>query len=143
MKTDNSYPKQAPHFGLNIGYSSILLIFVILCLVSFAALSIVSAKADSRLSQKVLDRTTAYYAACNEAEQALAGVDHTLADIYQTSADAEEYFSSVGHSKSYSITISGLQTLQVNIEILYPESDEDTFFRITSWQVLTIGDAEE
>lgn len=52
-------------FGMNIGSASILLVFVILCLVSFAVLSIVSANADSRLSTRVLERTTAYYDACN------------------------------------------------------------------------------
>ena len=46
-------------FGMNIGSASILLVFVILCLVSFAVLSIVSANADSRLSTRVLERTTA------------------------------------------------------------------------------------
>lgn len=59
-------------FGMNIGSASILLVFVILCLVSFAVLSIVSANADSRLSTRVLERTTAYYDACNQAEQSLA-----------------------------------------------------------------------
>ena len=45
-------------FGMNIGSASILLVFVILCLVSFAVLSIVSANADSKLSARVLERTT-------------------------------------------------------------------------------------
>ena len=40
-------------FGMNIGSASILLVFVILCLVSFAVLSIVSANADSKLSARV------------------------------------------------------------------------------------------
>ena len=53
---------------MNIGSASILLVFVILCLVSFAVLSIVSANADSRLSTRVLERTTAYYDACNQAD---------------------------------------------------------------------------
>ena len=51
---------------MNIGSASILLVFVILCLVSFAVLSIVSANADSRLSTRVLERTTAYYDACRQ-----------------------------------------------------------------------------
>ena len=34
------------NFPMNIGLSSILLIFVVLCLVSFSILSIVSANAD-------------------------------------------------------------------------------------------------
>ena len=114
-------------FGMNIGSASILLVFVILCLVSFAVLSIVSANADSKLSARVLERTTAYYAACNQAEQSLAGMDKTLQRMY-SSSDSEEAY--------YVIPISDLQTLQVTIEILYPESDEDTFYRITAWQVL-------
>ena len=60
---------------MNIGSASILLVFVILCLVSFAVLSIVSANADSKLSARVLERTTAYYAACNQAEEQIASLD--------------------------------------------------------------------
>ena len=44
----NAYKKKK--FSMNIGSASILLVFVILCLVSFAVLSIVSANADSKLS---------------------------------------------------------------------------------------------
>ena len=125
------------NFGVNIGSASILLIFVILCLVSFAVLSIVSANADNKLTQKVLDRTTAYFEACNNAEASLAAVDDTLRNVYSSSADADSYFQMVGHSKSYAIPISDLQTLQVTIEILYPTQDDDPFYHITSWQVIT------
>ena len=59
------------NFPMNIGLSSILLIFVVLCLVSFSILSIVSANADKKLSLKVLNRSIAYYNACNEAETTL------------------------------------------------------------------------
>ena len=102
-------------FGMNIGSASILLVFVILCLVSFAVLSIVSANADSKLSARVLERTTAYYAACNQAEQSLAGMDKTLQRMYASSDSEEAYFVAVGHGKSYVIPISDLQTLQVTI----------------------------
>ena len=50
-------------FSNGIGSSSLLVTFIILCLVSFATLSIVSANADYKLSGKVLERTTAYYEA--------------------------------------------------------------------------------
>mgnify|MGYP000498952913 FL=1 len=93
-------------FGMNIGSASILLVFVILCLVSFAVLSIVSANADSKLSARVLERTTAYYAACNQAEQSLAGMDKTLQRMYASSDSEEAYFVAVGHGKSYVIPIS-------------------------------------
>lgn len=37
---------------LGVGTSSILLIFVLLCMITFAVLSLVSARSDYRLSQK-------------------------------------------------------------------------------------------
>ena len=129
-------------FGMNIGSASILLVFVILCLVSFAVLSIVSANADSKLSTRVLERTTAYYTACNQAEQSLAGMDHTLRRIYESSDSEEAYFASVGHGKSYVIPISDLQSLQVTIEILYPGTAEDSFYKITAWQVLNTDELQ-
>lgn len=127
-------------FGMNIGSASILLVFVILCLVSFAVLSIVSANADNKLSARVLERTTAYYAACNQAEQSLAGMDKTLRRVYESSDSEESYFNSVGHGKSYVIPISDLQSLQVTIEILYPGTAEDSFYQITAWQVLNTNE---
>lgn len=142
MKINTEKNGKTIPFSLNAGSSSILMIFVILCLVCLAVLSIISASSDNKLSKRILERTSAYYNACNEAEKALSGVDHTLTSIYLNSADADAYFNTVGHNKSYIISISDLQTLQVNIEILYPESDEDTFYRITSWQVLNTGTVE-
>ena len=127
---------------MNIGSASILLVFVILCLVSFAVLSIVSANADSKLSTRVLERTTAYYTACNQAEQSLAGMDHSLRHIYESSDSEEAYFASVGHGKSYVIPISDLQSLQVTIEILYPGTAEDSFYKITAWQVLNTDELQ-
>lgn len=124
--------------GINIGSSSILLIFVILCLVSFAALSIVSANADYKLGQKILKRTSAYYDACNQAEVSIAAIDKTLWEVYLSSADEEEYFSTVGHEKSYLIPISDLQNLSIELEILYPKTAGDTCYRIQSWKVINV-----
>ena len=129
-------PKKKSSFHLNVGTSSILMIFVILCLVSFATLSIVSANADNKLSSRVLERTTAYYNACNEAEISLSKIDDTLISAYQSSATMADYFDAVGHTVTFTVPISDLQTLHVGIEILYPVSDEDTFYRITQWQVI-------
>lgn len=129
--------KKKQFFGMNIGSASMLLIFVILCMVSFAALTIISANADRRLSRRIADRTTAYYDACNSAQESLAGIDQVLIRQYSSSASMEEYFLAEGHSKSYAIPISDTQTLLVEIEILYPEQADDTFYKITSWKVIT------
>lgn len=139
--------KSGPEFHVNVGSSSILLIFVILCLISFATLSIVSANADAKLSRRVVERTTAYYEACNQAQANIASIDNTLAAVYADSFDEDEYFMSVGHKKTYIVTISDLQTLSVTLDILYPQQEGDPFYRITSWQVITdssnVEDEEE
>lgn len=135
--------KSGPEFHINVGSSSILLIFVILCLVSFATLSIVSANADAKLSRKVVERTTAYYEACNKAQTDIASMDDTLKAVYADSFDEDEYFMAVGHKKTYIFPISDLQTLSVSLDILYPKQAGEPFYRITSWQVLTNSSALE
>lgn len=119
-----------------MGSASILVIFVILCLVSFATLSIVSANADFKLSKKVLERTDAYYAASGQAETILAQLDQTLLSIYETGVSEEEYYAVAGHSKSFMVPLSELQSLEVTVSILYPRQDGDTFYRIEGWQVV-------
>lgn len=54
--------KKKRSFGISIGSSSILVVFVVLCLTTFATLSLVSANADYRLSRKTADAAAAYYA---------------------------------------------------------------------------------
>ena len=53
-KKRGSYP------GIQIGTSYLLVIFVILCLVTFATLSLSSAKRDQSYSQQLAGRETAY-----------------------------------------------------------------------------------
>lgn len=129
-------------FRVNVGTSSILLIFVVLCLVAFATLSIVSANADYKLSRRVADRTAAYYEAANLAEKYIASIDKTLQGVYLTAESEEAYFATVGHSKSYLVPISDLQSLSIKLDILYPTTDGEPFYRITCWQVITTGELE-
>ena len=129
-------------FRVNVGTSSILLIFVVLCLVAFATLSIVSANADYKLSRRVADRTAAYYEAANQAEKYIASIDKTLQSVYSTAESEEAYFATVGHSKSYLVPISDLQSLSIKLDILYPTADNEPFYHITCWQVITTGELE-
>ena len=130
--------KKKSAFGVNIGSSSLLLIFVVLCLVSFAALSIVSSNADFKLGQKVMDRTERYYEVSNQAQEAIAGVDEALVAAYEEAkGDEEAYFAKVGHTSSFEFQISDLQNLEISLEILYPEKVGDPFYRITKYKVVT------
>ncbi len=73
--------KQKRNFHFGIGTSSILMIFVVVCLTVFAVLSFSTARADQRLTEKALEETAAYYAADMRAEETLARVDGVLADL--------------------------------------------------------------
>lgn len=123
-------------YGVNIGSSSILLIFVILCLVSFAVLSIVSAQTDYKLSCKLAERTTKYYKANNEVESYLRDLQASLEKIYEDSATAEEYFAVAGHDTTFSIQLSEQQMLNVHLTILYP-GDGKGYYEINTWKVET------
>lgn len=49
-------------FGfVNIGTASLLVVFLTLCLVAFAMLSLSTAKNDYEFSKKLAERTTVYY----------------------------------------------------------------------------------
>ena len=97
-------------FTMNIGLPSILLIFVVLCLVSFGVLSLVSANADRKLSKKVLDRSTAYYEACNRAEEMLCSVDAHLHTAYESSHNTDEYIEMISDiPQHYTYPISDFQ----------------------------------
>lgn len=134
---------QGVKFQLHIGASSILLIFVTLCLVSFAVLSIVSANADSKLTGKVLERTEEYYRACNTAQSALATMDQALTEAYRNASSREEYFNSLGATENYSfeVSINSRQSLSIAVQVLYPEHDNDPFYEITSWRVVATAPA--
>ena len=54
--------KNKRKFGfVNIGTASLLVVFLTLCLVAFAMLSLSTAKNDYEFSKKLAERTTVYY----------------------------------------------------------------------------------
>ncbi len=126
--------KSKHEFTLNAGTSSILFIFVILCLVSFAILSLSSAASDYKLSQRVLTNTESYYNACNSAEELLDSFDRTLSDLYETGISRTGYYEKVGRKKAFAIPVNETQTLEVEISILFPDEPGSPFYEITSWK---------
>ncbi|MCR5596354.1 MAG: hypothetical protein K6G12_10920 [Lachnospiraceae bacterium] len=125
--------------GVNVGTSSLLLVFVVMCLVSFATLATVSARADEKLNTKIVERSESYYNACNEAEERLKGIDATLKKLYDSGLDKDEYFEQAGENIEFAIPVSDVQTLNINVEVSYPEADGDTFYKVTKWKLETTG----
>lgn len=110
--------KNRPIYSTHIGAASILLIFMVLSLISFAALSLVNSRADYILSQKLYDRSVSYYGACHEANAFIA----SSLDSLTSDSTASE-----------SINLSDTQTLEIEITS-GSDSDPCTILR---WQVVT------
>ena len=64
--------------GANIGGSSILVIFVLLCITTFATLAMVSATASFRLAVQVAQAADDYFAAQSKAEEKLAEISELI-----------------------------------------------------------------
>ena len=76
------------NFHLGVGASSILMIFVVLCLTTFGILSYVTANADNKISTKNAETVENYYAATAIAEQKLQKIDEALLSAREDAAKA-------------------------------------------------------
>ena len=61
--------------GLGVGGSSLLMVFIIVCLTTFATLSLVSANADDKLSIKTAETVSAYYDADGRAAERVQAIE--------------------------------------------------------------------
>ncbi|WP_444642742.1 hypothetical protein ACRQU7_00100 [Caproiciproducens sp. R1] len=76
------------NFHLGVGASSILMIFVVLCLTTFGILSYVTANADNKISTKNAETVENYYTATAIAEQKLQKIDEALLSAREDAAKA-------------------------------------------------------
>lgn len=106
-KKRGSYP------GIQIGTSYLLVIFVILCLVTFATLSLSSAKRDQSYSQQLAGRETAYCEANAKAAQIMAQIDDAFAIRQIEGVTAEEDGANL--DISYVVPVTDSQNLEVEI----------------------------
>lgn len=147
---------------IHIGFSTILMVFTMLCLVTFATLSLLTANADYRLSKKVAAKTEDYYEADLLAREYLLQIDESLEELHQNYAGQKPFCqealkrlqemsmpqgitkSSVPDENSYSfeIAINDAQTLSVVLQLQEPQSDADCFYTIKQWKT-TVMRSEE
>lgn len=136
--------------GINIGTSSVLVIFVLLALVTFASLSYLSAKSDYTLSKEAADRTASYYDANRMAEIYMANIEGLLSKHYATCSGEEDYYNGIeslfadndniivsGNGSDvkldYSVAVTEGQNLEVSFKIHYPTNDDTNLFYIHKW----------
>ncbi len=151
MNDKNSNDKR-PSAGFNIGTSSILVTFVLLCLVTFAGLSFLSTNSDYHLSKQSAERTASYYDANRMAEIYLANIQSIMEQIDQSVSSEDEYYRTArstfadnpriqfsedengNDTLQYKVAISAGQELAVCLTLCYPENNDGNTFTITSWQ---------
>lgn len=140
--------------GINVGTSSILVTFVLLCLVTFAALSFLSANSDYKLSKQTADRTTQYYAANSMAEYYLADIEGRLSKSLKQVSSKDEYIENIPSlfadnsslivssdedtTISFDIPVNDTQNLHVMLSVNYPDDSDSALFHITNWQTQNV-----
>ena len=145
---NNRVRKSSPGF-FNFGFSTILLAFVMICIVTVAALSLLTANSDYKLSQKVAEKNSLFYAAEKQAYEYLAKIDDILEKAYVNTTEANDYYQEAEESLlalkigtydrisgtfMYAIPIAENQNLEVQLLIYYPTKSDESFYEIISWK---------
>ena len=82
-------------FKLSTGITSIMMIFVVLCLTAFGVLSYSSANADIKLSVKNADSRLAYYKAEGIINEKICDIDGIILKVRKEGLSGEAYYEAV------------------------------------------------
>lgn len=108
--------------GIQIGTSSLVLIFVILALTVFAVLSLTRVLADDRLSDRSADWVAAYYEADCKAEEMLKSINEA----------AEKDKANAG-IVSFTVPINDTMSLEVEA-VLMDTPRDGRYYAVSKWQ---------
>lgn len=118
--------KSAP---INIGTSSIMMLFAVLCLTVFAVLAFTSARSQASLARKSADAVSAYYAADMRAAELYEELHEGAVPEVVTVNELPD-----GIYYSYDVPVDENQALSV----LVRQTGE--VLEILSWKVYTVGE---
>lgn len=122
-----------PRTFLTGGISLVLILFAILCLISFATLSLSSARADARLTDKYAAQETSYISARNDVQRWLQDIDTAFADAYQETPAKAAYQRAVkSYCKDLNVQLTEVLSEVSSVGPTGDESDhENTLFLVT------------
>lgn len=137
-----------------VGGSSILTIFAVLCFVVFALLSLSTAKANSKLTEKSIEAMTNYYKADTEAEDILAQIrmgqdipsqvkvynaETTKSGVKRIVAQNIAY---VGWDAfaTYTCKIDENQELQCEVLVRWGKPADGAGYQIVKWKKVYVGE---
>lgn len=147
-------------FGINVGSSSILMIFVLLCLVTFSTLSLVSANADYKLTAKTVESVSGYYEADAKAELLLASIDEKLIGIAKDASSGRRFGPEILSETlsglngvtvtqqdeelliGFQVNIDDRRALQVSLRPVFPLRETEKRYTIAAWQVIQTAEWE-
>ena len=128
--------KQELRRKANIGSSSPILIFIVLCLVTFSVLSLGNAKREDALSQRSADSVQEYYRADAEGEKFLQLADQAL--LKGEKETLAPYLQSDTGNYCTDVAMSAGQALRVELALDW----EKKTYEIQSWKVYHQEDYE-
>ena len=116
--------------GSHIGSASILLIFTVLSIISFATLTLVNSKADYNLSNNLTERQKIYYEACHKGNAFVAAINSGYSPEGENCIMKE------------SIPITDNQSLDVALKqnSANNSTNSDNTYAVIQWQIVNHGD---
>lgn len=115
---------------VNIGTASILTVFVILAMVTFAVLTYMSARKDSRYTEEALETATEHQEAVHLAYEKIAKIDSAL----QKSYEEGNFENELTQNYTFSIPSSDTSRLYVTLTPCLPSENDGVLYKITSFQ---------
>lgn len=131
----------------NIGSSSLILIFIVLCLATFSMLALGNARREDFFSEKNAAAVKEYYRADGLAEEFLAFADQTLSEAYETAGTKRKqqvlslmgsYYNEETDTFSTDISMAAGQALRVELGV---DWDAGTY-RVLAWNAYHQEDYE-
>ena len=145
--------------GSSVGTSLILVIFILLCLLTFGTLSMISANADNKLSISSAENVVEFYLADAKAQTKIKDIDKILQVLYDESENEQEYYENVyKHFKNdtevvvsqgeeldlnFITTVSTKEILSSQLRVIYPNNAQKSCYKIQSWKLVNTKVWEE
>lgn len=149
-------PKKGQDSFVNIGSASLLVVFLVLCFLSFASLSLSSAMNDYSFASRMAGKISEYYEASNQAEDIAASIDEMLKTAYvDVNAQDDAYYKALKTNIesgqipdaavryvpsdteppviSYEVSIGESEALLVELLVCSPEKD-GCYYKILTWK---------
>ena len=126
--------------GANVGGSSILVIFVLLCITTFATLAMVSATASFRLAEQVARAADDYFAAQSRAEEKLAQISGIIRSAGGSSFHSQlEEIGATYYDGAIAYSVSVNESMRIDVLLHVAESS----LLVYSWIQVPIFDPAE